>query len=119
MSGHTYIHTHTYTQDNYIHTHKTTTRQLQQQLQDNYNNYNKPRSYGAPRVNKDKDFRQGKLIHSSYNFEEPRKISKHNIIKIFQYSVHSGTHKHAVIHQQIKTKSDFVPQRTAVLRKLS
>ena len=73
MSGHTYIHTHTYT-----HTY----------TQDNYNN---PRSYGAPRVNKDKDFRQGKLIHSSYNFEEPRKISKHNIIKIFQYSVHSGT----------------------------
>ena len=73
MSGH--IHTHTH-----IHTHRTTTG-----------------------VNKYKNFGQGKLIHSSYNFEEPRNISKHNIIKMFQYSVHqSGTHKHAVIHQQMK-----------------
>ena len=91
--------THTYT---HIHTHRTTTVTLARAC--------------APRVNKYKNFGQGKLIHSSYNFEESRKISKHNIIKMFQYSVHhSGTHKHAVIHQQIKTKSDFVPQRTAVL----
>ena len=91
--------THTYT---HIHTHRTTTVTLARAC--------------APRINKYKNFGQGKLIHSCYNFEEPRKISKHNIIKMFQYSVHqSGTHKHAVIHQLRKTKSDFVQQRTAVL----
>ena len=41
------------------------------------------------------------------------------IIGLFKYSVPSGTHKQAVIHQQIKTKNDLVPQRAAVQQELS
>ena len=41
------------------------------------------------------------------------------IIGLFQYNVPSGTHKQAVIHQQIKTKNDLVPQRAAVQQELS
>ena len=41
------------------------------------------------------------------------------IIGLFKYSVPSGTHRQAVIHQQIKTKNDLVTQRAAVQQELS
>ena len=41
------------------------------------------------------------------------------IIGLFKYSVPSGTHRQAVINQQIKTNNDLVPQRAAVQQELS